>query len=364
MNARIEYIDYFKGGAILLVLLHHCGILPSYILAFHMPLFFFISGLLYGNKKDFGSFEIFVKKRFDRLIIPYFAFEILSLLLASVLHYSFPFLGFDPVYKIDWVFALRNIILCLDTPEYIGVTNRLWFFPALFVSDIIFYWVVKVFNRQSNRGARTYIILFSGFVFLSFLLSKTIENMDNVFVFSTLLNPARLPFAIDIAVTGVAYIILGFSASTFVVYLYRQKKLVQIPLICTSLITLYLSVKYNSDLFLMFINSYGNYFVSSVGAISGILLFITLIFVMTPILPKKSLVFLGKNTLIFFPIHLYVISLYDKIIPFTSAWFNNYYLEVTVKISVVFVLSLVLIWFVNRYMKLLTGTLPVFSRTL
>ena len=62
MNARIEYIDYFKGGAILLVLLHHCGILSSYILAFHMQLFFFFTGLLYGNKKDFVSFDIFVNR--------------------------------------------------------------------------------------------------------------------------------------------------------------------------------------------------------------------------------------------------------------------------------------------------------------
>jgi len=364
MNERIEYIDYFKGGAILLVLFQHCGILSSHILAFHMPLFFFISGLLYAKKKDFGSFDIFVKKRFERLIIPYFAFEILSLLMASVLHYSFPFVGLDPVYKIDWVYALRNIILVLDTPEYIGVSNRLWFFPALFVSDIIFYWVVKSFNRLPNRGGSAYVILFCGFVFLSYLLSKSVGSMDNVFVFSTLLNPARLPFAIDIALIGVAYIILGLSAGAFVGYLYRQKKLAQITLMFISLIVLYLSVKYNSGLFVMFINSYGDYFVATVGAVSGVLVFISFVFVMTPALPKKSLGFLGQNSLIFFPIHLYVISLYAKIIPFTSVGFDNYYLEVTVKTSVVFVLSLILIWFVNRYMKFLTGTLPVFSRTL
>lgn len=48
--ARIEYIDITRGLAMLLVILGHCNMfidapLNKFILSFHMPLFFFISGI-------------------------------------------------------------------------------------------------------------------------------------------------------------------------------------------------------------------------------------------------------------------------------------------------------------------------------
>lgn len=44
---RIEKVDFLRGLAMLLVLLHHSGFpFGSFILAFHMPLFFVISGWL------------------------------------------------------------------------------------------------------------------------------------------------------------------------------------------------------------------------------------------------------------------------------------------------------------------------------
>lgn len=50
MNNRLDYIDVMRGIAILLVILEHCiahlnNDLARVVLSFHMPLFFFISGL-------------------------------------------------------------------------------------------------------------------------------------------------------------------------------------------------------------------------------------------------------------------------------------------------------------------------------
>lgn len=49
MTKRIEYIDIARGMAMLLVILGHCftsvdATLNKFILSFHMPLFFFLSG--------------------------------------------------------------------------------------------------------------------------------------------------------------------------------------------------------------------------------------------------------------------------------------------------------------------------------
>ena len=50
----------------MLVLLHHCGVPgKEYILAFHMPFFFFLSGMVSGNK-ELPSFGDYLKTRFKR----------------------------------------------------------------------------------------------------------------------------------------------------------------------------------------------------------------------------------------------------------------------------------------------------------
>ena len=91
MKERLNYIDAIKGFAILLVVMGHVIawqfgsfsdaqalgkpiLLWNCIYAFHMPLFIFVSGLLFGYS-SFPTTKSYVTKiisRFWRLIIPYF----------------------------------------------------------------------------------------------------------------------------------------------------------------------------------------------------------------------------------------------------------------------------------------------------
>lgn len=84
MRARDYAIDYAKGIAILFVYLSHsvlyypiqmikmyewCHVLDRMITSFNMPMFFFISGLLFGySKKD--NLTV-LKDKGKRLLIPY-----------------------------------------------------------------------------------------------------------------------------------------------------------------------------------------------------------------------------------------------------------------------------------------------------
>ena len=84
---RQRYLDVAKGIGIILVVIGHCipdastpegisnksfAVLFSVIYSFHMPLFFFISGylskILYTTADRISS----LKKKFERLMIPYF----------------------------------------------------------------------------------------------------------------------------------------------------------------------------------------------------------------------------------------------------------------------------------------------------
>ena len=54
MKNRIDYIDAARGIAMLLVILGHCcssntGVVNRTVLSFHMPLFFFLSGMFAKN---------------------------------------------------------------------------------------------------------------------------------------------------------------------------------------------------------------------------------------------------------------------------------------------------------------------------
>ena len=84
---RLRWIDALKGiGIILVVFAHHKlpVALDTYIFSFHMPLFFFISGLLFDFWK-YASAANFVKKRFRSLIVPYFGFALLTCLFYLLL---------------------------------------------------------------------------------------------------------------------------------------------------------------------------------------------------------------------------------------------------------------------------------------
>lgn len=54
MDKRIKWIDYAGGVGMLLVFIQHSKMpfVTRVILAFHMPLFFWISGFLYAEKHE------------------------------------------------------------------------------------------------------------------------------------------------------------------------------------------------------------------------------------------------------------------------------------------------------------------------
>ena len=93
MNNRVLELDLLRGIAICLVVLGHsfivypidisqigwCKAVDSWIDTFHMECFFVVSGIFYKC----SSFGLFIKKKVERILIPYASFGILSLLLHA-----------------------------------------------------------------------------------------------------------------------------------------------------------------------------------------------------------------------------------------------------------------------------------------
>lgn len=142
VKQRVEYLDYVRGMAILLVVLGHMYNVEDpiriLIYSFHMPLFFIISGFF--AKNDIGLLEL-IKKKFKVLMIPYFAFGGVIMLIMYATN------GFDEEFAI----YIRHFITGVGR-------DALWFLVCLFLIEIIFNIVMKL--KYSALQYITFISLF------------------------------------------------------------------------------------------------------------------------------------------------------------------------------------------------------------
>ena len=143
---RIEWIDIAKGIGIILVIMGHTinDEISRYIYGFHMPLFFFLSGLCCKPQKY--SFSQFVRSKTASLIIPYLFFFFVTYLIWL------PMSGRDAVVnELPWWKPLCWVGYGAFAPtmECVFKSHKrvLWFLPCLFCTEILFYVVAKCPQR-------------------------------------------------------------------------------------------------------------------------------------------------------------------------------------------------------------------------
>ncbi|PWK22390.1 fucose 4-O-acetylase-like acetyltransferase [Arcicella aurantiaca] len=343
MKRKLDYIEALRGATMLLVFLHHLGVLPTYILVFHMPMFFVISGYLHSLKEQDEDFTIFFKKKFNRLIVPYLGFEFINLLTAFSVQKLFLIMNLEHVYQINFYYAFRNIILCLESPEYIGITNLFWFFPCMFISELLFWFIMRIVSKGIFNGTKIIYLAISVFlVLVSYILHQIIR--------------VRLPFTIDISLMATAFMALGYYSRPIIEYFHHQKLGFQLGISLIGFVGVILAAHYNSE-FLMFINEYGNYAISYFGAIFGIIGFSNLIFGITDKGNFQVFEYLSKNSLIFYPIHLNAISFATKVFSYLNLETSSilYTFLPVLKGAVCLILIIPCIYIINHYVPILTG---------
>lgn len=136
---RFDYLDIAKGIGILLVVWAHImlvGASHRLIYAFHMPLFFFISGMLF-NKHKYASFGQFLTQRAKRLLVPYVLYSIITWCVWA----AFRYLRHD---EVDSYFKpLLQTIIAQGSGEFIVHNSALWFVPCLYAVEIMYFFFSK-----------------------------------------------------------------------------------------------------------------------------------------------------------------------------------------------------------------------------
>lgn len=302
---RLMYIDLLRGYTMLLVVIGHCwmgdAVGGAMILAFHMPMFFFLSGFLFRHTQAFEKDLVpFVVDKFRQLIIPYFVFELINLVISLLIR---PYYG----NQISKSLALQSIILCINDGQYEGIAMRLWFFPALFITEYLMYFICK-FLKYYHKDKRCYyvgaaVLFFAGSFGMSIVLNR------------------RLPFSMDISVMAAAYMCLGY-ASYEIIEKYKNisKKFLMI-LGTLAFIVLYLCVSHN-ERYYMYLNEYGNYFFAIPGSLAGIILMVAFVLLQKSQKHNPIILWFSRNSLLIYPIHLQIVFLmrviYNKMAPYAS----------------------------------------------
>lgn len=145
MKQRIEYIDLAKGFCIILVVWYHVALFhdqdvpcSDFFKAFRLPLYFFLSGCFF---KAYGGFVDFMKRKINKLLIPFLFWYVLISVLGSnflvrVLHFNRQLLPFGQTFSALWNEQFPN--------------EPIWFLLCLFEESLLFYGIFHVSQKFSK----------------------------------------------------------------------------------------------------------------------------------------------------------------------------------------------------------------------
>lgn len=137
---RLDYIDFAKALGMLLIVWGHIRLgdwSNAFVYAFHIPLFFFLSGMVF-SKKRYPDFKSFLLKRINSLIKPYVIFSVLTWIIWAA--YSYVSHANVESY---WM-PLAQTFIAQGSGGFLIHNVPLWFVTCLFVVEIIYYFIADL----------------------------------------------------------------------------------------------------------------------------------------------------------------------------------------------------------------------------
>ena len=141
-SVRLGYVDIAKGIGILLVVCSHTDAMEMMLpmQGMFVPIFYFCSGYTFSSKNTFSNM---MKNKFRKLIFPYLFFNTVMFLVFW--HFS--------IREVIGVVYSRYCLFPLDIiPNIKFLTSGnypMWFLTSMFVSFLLFYFIVYFENYKS-----------------------------------------------------------------------------------------------------------------------------------------------------------------------------------------------------------------------
>ncbi len=319
---RIEWIDIAKGICIFLVVFGHTGLTGNFahwLSSFRLPLFFFVSGILFKSSK-YPTLNSFFIKRISTLVIPYIVFSIIIFV---------------------WLKFLNNDLVKVHVNElYFGWQGiALWFIPVLFVTEIFFYKINKYFKFRAYKILALITISVLGYI--------------------CYLNNFHLPFKLEVVFTSVFYYGIGNISGAYIIRFFDRTKFIYLlsGLFVFFILGFYLSINIIGKLDLAF-NLIGDYCPSYTVAFLGIFFLLLFSFILSIVngnvmIKFRNLIsFLGKNSYVILAFHQ-VVSLNLKMILDKTCL--NYFLKSGLRYLIMWIILFGLIVLINNYLPWIIG---------
>lgn len=320
-SGRKNYIDTARGIGLVFLVFGHIikgnSYLFNWIFSFHMPLFFFLSGMCV--KEDaLGSFPDYTRKRMKKRLLPYFIITIIGLAVCITIP------SYRKVIFADGLWLQASHIFLYMTPQnlYIG---QVWFLAALFWAEIYFYLWHKLCGK-----ARLSLQLLSA-LFL-------VPVAGNLWRIQALVPvTGRIPFMMDVAVMGAFCYILGFLTSKYHIPERIKKRgwMLIPPLLLCSIFFGTWKNGYVNMCDLVYGNSIVFYLIAMLAGISTILLIA--FYIPAP----ACITWCGRNSLPLFASHTFLIYLIREIIYLLTG--THYTMMADVPYSLAFIMTAIII---------------------
>lgn len=272
LPARIGWIDTAKGIGLLCVILGHLRIpyVDTWVYFFHMPLFFFLSGVVFsGGKYDFKTF---LTKKLRSLVIPYFTLGGGIFLFHSVLY------ALQGRPAGDYLVMLKNFLV----QEHWWTV---WFLACLFLTELIAY----ALHRLCGKAATIVSIALCAFGIARYRLDW-----------------GSLPWNLDVALVAQFFFRLGFCFKGISPKLSRFDSMKVLPrlmlvgvLMGLDLVLGFLCIRVSGASMDMSVGWYGNVLILFPAALCGI----GGVILLARMLKIKWLNWLGRHTMVIFAWH-------------------------------------------------------------
>lgn len=332
-SERYVFIDFIKAIGIMLVILGHINFanqgIKAWIYSFHMPVFFFASGLLLKNNglETTGDLLIFLKKKANALLIPYFLWAIIY---ASL--------------------SIKNLLKILYGSYRMisgaGALSSLWFLLDLFIAFCLYAITRYVLKNRLNSIVKILLIL------CAFLVSELLPRVS-----------IGYPWGLNVGFAAFGFLLLGNLCFPIICDFRRfvsQKKagiLISAILACIFLAGTFLykmNIPEQGNI-LMANAVYGNIVFFVLTSVCGIMFVVCVSILLELCLPafwESKLTFVGKNTLCIFAVQKPIIAVFKKLFGFVQIP------DVAVLIAsfiCTLICSCIICIPINKYMPLLSG---------
>lgn len=336
---RLDYLDIAKGIAIFLVVMGHAVMAfdtPYWrlaIYAFHMPLFFLVSGTVTKAREtyDLKGYLSFAGRNLSALMVPY--------LIWAFIYLPFKFESVPYVFYGSWA-ALDRV----------GTSTALWYLPCLFVARLgmeAVNWAA--WRLRVNRLLFALALVAPAFA-IGFLLPRP---------------PLGYPWGANTAFIALGFILLGFAAKDLLARGDGRGAAVNSAVFVLSLAAFIRGTWMRGDdqaLVGMFCFNYGNLLWFFWNAVAGCLMTLSLSSLIAKIGPeafggrlRRFLVWLGRNTIGVYLLHLPIVRFgiapaLDRLgLPRMSAY--GAFIDAVIALAI----CCALMWVIERYAPVLFG---------